>query len=1038
MENFKDKSFVDYITSGTLQLRLKDFEKYIVNKIKNYDKQYALICIRISNIDFIDSVFGAVSGDSVIDHIILSACCIVQDRGIVLRFSSDYYLVFIEYENKESITSFIEDMNTFCDKNEIFDAHSVKADRVFSIYLVENSRIIDGSITIPDMVDKLAMAADHSDITDGFFYYDDVMHNKLSKEIEIVKSIDKAMENNEFHIFLQPQHYLQHEDRVLSAEALVRWIKKDGTVVYPGDFIPVLEKNGMITKLDCHVMELACKYISQHIDEEWFEGIVISVNVSKVDLKLREFIEYYTNVRNKYNIPDNRIEIEFTESAVFEDYTVFKQIMFELRKSGFYCSIDDFGTGSSSLNMLKSMPVDVLKMDRMFFVCDNDNDMERNNSVIASVVAMARGLGMKIVAEGIESPERIDFLRKIGCDVIQGYVYSKPLSVEDFEKYVKTYIPKYLPISEKLTPAPPEKFSPENAEVIYQKYTQMLPYVNAIVLELDIEADMYRIISFGKEKILIMDSVGEYSSFFDNVILKNTHKDFRKEAIKRISLKGILSAFYRGDSETEYELMMKLYDADESTLTADYIWCLYHIHFQKISRHSKPMATIFLSDIQEQKEKEISCLTAERKLKAAVKSMKCDILDIDFDIGKITIFHTNDYYDSRFSDDDTDKSEEYDIDDYLENVVIPEDYDRLKFVLNSVSGVYGGNVSSAELYTEYRIMVDGEKHWKSISFMPESDENTMHTTAIMQDITGYKRLEEKAISSEQTLYKFVSAMCACVIEIKFDIQTVNIIKADAVFSDIFRCGDFSEMSFNEFIRCVDGIMMSKIVHADDKEDFGNTFSLDVIKENLFTKSLQYMEHRIFSDDIYKWFEVRIFNNASDAMLFISDVDDHKINLLRKQRDARRDQITGTYQMDDFDDIVQEFIERDGRNGEHMMINISLCAHDIPVQKESDFVMCLKKCVRKDDVIGRSDDSSYFVFLKSIGKAFAQRFVEKTMQIFESIRPDDSSLREFCMGISLLVDADKTVDKLKEQSSVALKDANVKGAGAFCIYDGIKK
>lgn len=1028
MENFKEKSLINFINAGTLKLQLDDFEKYIVDKIKNNEKCYALICMRISNITFIDNVYGAVLGDKVIEHIILSICCSMQNDGVVLRFSSDYYLVFIEYENKENIASFIEKVNMFCDKNEFSDRFCFKTDRLFSVYLIENSKILNGSVIISDIADKLAMSANHSDMTEGYFYYDDVMHDKLTKEIEIVKSIDKAIANNEFHIFLQPQHYLQHEDRVLSAEALVRWIKKDGTVVYPGDFIPVLEKNGMITKLDCHVMELACKYISQHIDEEWFEGIVISVNVSKVDLKLREFIEYYTNVRNKYNIPDNRIEIEFTESAVFEDYSIFKQIMFELRKSGFYCSIDDFGTGSSSLNMLKSMPVDVLKMDRMFFVCDNDNDIERNNSVIASVVAMARGLGIKIVAEGIESPDRIDFLRKIGCDVIQGYVYSKPLSVEDFEKYVKTYIPRYLPISEKIAPAPPERFKPENAEMIYQKYTQMLPYVNAVVLELDIEADMYRIVSFGKEKILVMDSVGEYSSFFDNVILKNTHRDFRKEAIKRISLKGILSAFYRGDSETEYELRMKLYDAEESKLTSDYIWCLYHIHFQKISKHSKPMATIFLSDIQEQKDKEISCLSAERKLKAAVKSMKCDILDIDFDEGRIKIFHTGEYNDTRFGE----ETEEYDIEYYLKYFVIPEDRDKLRLILDSVSGTYD-NISEGELYTEYRVAdTSGNTRWKSISFIPDNSKEKQYTTAIMQDITGYKKLEEKAMSSEKTLYKFVSSMCACVIEIKFDAQIVEVIKVDINFAHILKCTDFKELSFQEFTECIENVLISDAVHTDDRTLFKETFSLERIKEKNFTKNIENMECRIFADDIYKWFEVRIFNNSSDTILFISDIDDHKINLLRKQRDMRRDTATGTYMSDDFDDIVSEFIERDGKKGEHMMLNISLYDSGILKEKNQEFVMCLKKCVRKDDVIEARSDGSYFVFLKSISRSFAGRFIDKTLQIFESIHPEDKSLREFCVGISLIVDADKTVKELKQQSSDALKKAMEKGVGEYCI------
>jgi GGDEF domain-containing protein len=240
------------------------------------------------------------------------------------------------------------------------------------------------------------------------------------------------------------------------------------------------------------------------------------------------------------------------------------------------------------------------------------------------------------------------------------------------------------------------------------------------------------------------------------------------------------------------------------------------------------------------------------------------------------------------------------------------------------------------------------------------------------------------------------------------------------------------LSFQEFTECIENVLVSDAIHKDDRTLFRETFSLEHINEKLFTKSLENMECRIFADDIYKWFEVRIFNNSSDAILFISDIDDHKINLLRKLRDMRRDLVTGTYIADDFDDIVSEFIERDGKKGEHMMLNISLYDSDILKEKNQEFVMCLKKCIRKDDVIEARSDGSYFVFLKSISRSFAGRFIDKTLQIFESIHPEDKSLREFCVGISLIVDADKTVKELKQQSSDALKKAMEKGAGEYCI------
>lgn len=727
-------------------------------------------------------------------------------------------------------------------------------------------------------------------------------------EADILKSVDEAIENGEFQIYLQPQHYLQHEDSILSAEALIRWIKKDGTIIYPGEFIPVLEKNNLISKIDCHVMELACKFINQHINDDWFKNIVISVNVSKNDLKLKDFIKYYKDIRNKYNIPSGRIEIEFTESAVFEDYSAFKSIMSDLRNDGFYCSIDDFGTGSSSLNMLKSMPVDVLKMDRMFFVCENEteNEQERNNSVVASVVAMARGLGMKIVAEGIETEEKIDFLRKIGCDVIQGYVYSKPLSLEEFENYVKSYVPKYLPISEKLTPVVPERDEFSDPEILYQRYTQLLPYVKAIVADVDIESDQYRIISYGQNKVLVAGASGYYTNFFDDVIMKNLHPDFLDKSIRVLSLKSILSAFYRGDAEIRTEMMIRLIDSEAKYINDEndgsYRWCLFHIYFHNAKRNSHPVATLFISDIQAQKEQELYAQSAQHRLNAAIKSLQCEIYEYCISDKKALLLHTG---------------------------------------------------------------IKGDKSVTPVAFS----------------------------------------------------EVINM---------------------DEYIK--------RYVHYDDREKVLKT--LQNIEEDLCDNNDYYIEYRYVSDskDI-RWksfcFVYDCSNTNGKLTLIANDIDERKITELRIERNKRRDPVTGTYSSYDFFDATREYIEREGRDGEHMMIMISLVnfgnmrsEYGLKYSRELEaaFVDNLKKCIRKDDEIGKLDGGIFMLFLKNTGAVFADRFALKVNERFKGLKFKESDISDFCMGISLYNKDEKAVEVMAGESESAMKSAMKNENLKYCIYE----
>jgi EAL domain-containing protein (putative c-di-GMP-specific phosphodiesterase class I) len=227
---------------------------------------------------------------------------------------------------------------------------------------------------------------------------------------------------------LQPKYiYNKHEAAIVGAEALVRWIDKEGKVKSPVDFIPVFEENGFILKLDQFMWESVCKLIRKWLDAG-IKAVPISVNVSRTYLYKFDVVTYIKGLIDKYNVPIDLLQIEITETTESEETIQYAE---KFKEAGFTLMMDDFGSGYSSLSMLKDMPFDVLKMDRSFL--DECLDNEHGRTIVSHVISMSNDLELNIIAEGVETKEMADFLYDNGCDVSQGYYFSKPLPIEDFE-----------------------------------------------------------------------------------------------------------------------------------------------------------------------------------------------------------------------------------------------------------------------------------------------------------------------------------------------------------------------------------------------------------------------------------------------------------------------------------------------------------------------------------------------------------------------------------------------------------------------------
>ncbi len=268
------------------------------------------------------------------------------------------------------------------------------------------------------------------------YEYDDCFKKRVLRMAEITNKRKNAIEHNEFKVYLQPKINIFSE-KIYGAEALVRWIENDGKMIYPNEFIPLFEQNGFIVHVDIHILKCVCRQIKLWL-QAGYKIVPISVNFSRMHLQNPNFVDELKAICDSYGDIRQYIEVELTESATTENVDDLAHVLKELHEAGFSIAIDDFGAGYSSLGMLKNFTVDCLKLDKSFF--DENKDDSRGDIVVDGIIKIAKTLGMKIVAEGIETADQIEFLKSIKCEIVQGYYYAKPMPLSEFEQsYMREY-----------------------------------------------------------------------------------------------------------------------------------------------------------------------------------------------------------------------------------------------------------------------------------------------------------------------------------------------------------------------------------------------------------------------------------------------------------------------------------------------------------------------------------------------------------------------------------------------------------------------
>lgn len=297
--------------------------------------------------------------------------------------------------------------------------------------------IKDHSLGAADIYDRAFMALESiKGSADRIIaYYDEAIREKKLQDTINADQLERALGEKQFIMYLQPQVDSVNE-KIIGCEALVRWNNPKRGLVPPYEFIPAFEENGMIAQLDYYVWEMACAQLKKWKDGG-HEERSISVNISAKDFYLSDIEKNLIELVQKYDINPKNLKLEITETAFVLNVKEQMALVRKLQKYGFIVEIDDFGSGYSSLNSLKDISADILKLDMKFF--EKTDDVSRAEKIIESIISLAYNLEMPVIAEGVEELEQVEMLRRIGCHLVQGFYYAKPMPVEDYEKFIEQY-----------------------------------------------------------------------------------------------------------------------------------------------------------------------------------------------------------------------------------------------------------------------------------------------------------------------------------------------------------------------------------------------------------------------------------------------------------------------------------------------------------------------------------------------------------------------------------------------------------------------
>ncbi|MCD7836083.1 MAG: GGDEF domain-containing phosphodiesterase [Lachnospiraceae bacterium] len=402
--------------------------------VLNSTDNFAVVAVDLSNFRYLNDMYGMDKGDEVIVFVANEFFCNNPSCALACHTVGDQFrgLINVGSRTMEEEIKIISEKNAEIEQKLEGMFPKVYLHVYTGLYFIDRETFDFSNFNMRTIVDKAHFAKKQvkGNFENSCAIYHEEEYKDFSRQMEIVKIFENACVNDGVRVFFQPKMDC-HSHRIIGAEALCRLVDENGNYISPGLFIPVLEKNGMLVRLDAIMMEKTFEHM-----HEWKEqgklNIPVSINLSRVDFYNKNLAKQIIALQKKYDIPTENIELEVTESTFIEDMNLVIGSIIELRKYGFKISVDDFGSGYSSLGLLTSMPADIVKLDCAF--ARQGLKSEKGIEIVESVISMLRKIDFDIICEGVETKDEEALIDSLGCHKIQGYLYDKPLPKGDFEK----------------------------------------------------------------------------------------------------------------------------------------------------------------------------------------------------------------------------------------------------------------------------------------------------------------------------------------------------------------------------------------------------------------------------------------------------------------------------------------------------------------------------------------------------------------------------------------------------------------------------
>lgn len=923
----------------------RDFLTKLYNKETFYEKVssliqedpsqiYSLIYFDLERFKVVNDFFGEKKGDELLIYLADEVRNFSQESNYIgARLNADCYCVCMPHNKVDELRF----ANHIKDSLENFNI-SLKLKVNFGVFVIE-----DTSMSVSVMCDRANLALQNIvGKYDTFIdYYNANLHEKIVEEQEVVNEMNTALQERQFIVYVQPKFDL-NTFSTIGVETLVRWNHPEKGLIPPIKFIPVFEKNGFITELDMFVFEEVCKTLRRLLNKN-IPVVPFSVNLSRADIYKPDLCDFIVDVTAKNNIDHSLIEFEITETSYTQDSEQLIYVVNKLRDLGFSISMDDFGTGYSSLNMLSEVPVDVLKIDMRFLKNFNEAD-EKSKNIIHFIVYMAKWLNLPVIAEGVETLEQVEYLRSIGCYNGQGFFFSKPFPIEEYNARVNN-----------VTFTPPESTKKDEQVVAVKDlcsgnsaFSQVFNLFTSALAVIEFRGDNLEILRVNSH---FYDEIMENSQEF---IATTCHAlDFIVPEDRESVVQGLKNL----DEKNRWiELVIRV----KSPTTGMIYWNLVRISYLQKTINSK-IFIMQLSNVTELKNRELLGELQEERMNTVLDFSQSAIIDVNFIDRKLRINSIlGDFLgiDKRVFDYEKDVRENYSL-----------PFEQKEEVLAMFADIFAGKEQEKTFLVSFTRQASS-RVWYKLKYKILFRENEPKLAVIYFRNVTHKVVSKEIYDREVDFRNSIVEKQANYIEIELDSQKV--LRHSPYLLD--KMGYMKEHSVDEFFARIG----NTLVHPEDKERFlqlMSVYSLNLLSAQ--NKKFSF-EFRYLAGKNFKWacFNLSLLKNpdngVNSAFCYVEELGDNHHYLGLEDLRLKRDIETGLYSGEVFERILSNYFEMyNGRLGALFYISLSAesSASSCPKKTSNYSVIAmsniLRESFRNNDIVAKINDFDFAVLVQGV-------------------------------------------------------------------------